>query len=67
MITYWNRGAQELYGWTPEEAIGKRSHDLLHTVFPESIDEINAQLRQTGRWEGELKHSKAEVVGQFEI
>jgi PAS domain S-box-containing protein len=60
VITYWNRGAQELYGWTPEEAIGKRSHDLLRTVFPESIDEINVQLRQTGRWEGELKHSKTD-------
>jgi PAS domain S-box-containing protein len=60
VITYWNRGAQELYGWTPEEAIGKRSHDLLHTVFPETIDEINTQLRQTGRWEGELKHLKAD-------
>jgi PAS domain-containing protein len=32
-ITYWNRGAQELYGWTPEQAIGKRSYDLLATVF----------------------------------
>ena len=29
VITYWNRGAQELYGWTAEEAIGKRAHELL--------------------------------------
>jgi PAS domain S-box-containing protein len=38
IITYWNRGAQELYGWTPEEAVGKRSRDLLRTVFSMPID-----------------------------
>src|ERR1700688_399345 len=48
VITYWNRGAQELYGWTPEEAIGKRSHDLLRTIFPAPIDDINGELLRTG-------------------
>jgi PAS domain S-box-containing protein len=59
-ITYWNRGAQELYGWTPGQAIGKRSHDLLGTVFPEAIEDIHAKLLRTGRWEGELKHTKSD-------
>jgi len=60
IITYWNRGAQELYGWTPEQAVGKRSHDLLRTVFPAPIEEISAELLRAGRWEGELKHVKAD-------
>jgi PAS domain S-box-containing protein len=60
VITYWNRGAQELYGWTPEEAIGKRSNDLLQTVFPAPMDEIRAVLERTGRWDGELKRKKAD-------
>ncbi|MGB6691953.1 MAG: ATP-binding protein [Terracidiphilus sp.] len=60
IVTYWNRGAEELYGWTAEQAIGKRSHDLLHTVFPASFDDINAELLRAGRWEGELKHTKAD-------
>lgn len=60
VITYWNRGAQELYGLAPEAAIGNRSHDLLQTVFPAPIGEINAELLRTGRWEGELKHTKAD-------
>src|ERR1700682_6488145 len=59
ILTYWNRGAHELYGWTPEEAIGKRSHDLLRTVFPALIDDIGAELLRKGRWEGEIKHTKA--------
>lgn len=60
IITYWNRGAHELYGWTAEQAIGKRSHELLQTVFPGPLDDINAELLQTDRWEGELKHTKAD-------
>jgi PAS domain S-box-containing protein len=59
-IRYWNRGAEELYGWMPEQAIGKNSHDLLRTVFPSSLDDIQAEFLRTGRWEGELKHAKAD-------
>ena len=60
LIVYWNRGAQELYGFTAEEAIGKRSHELVRTIFPAPIDDINAELLQSGRWDGELKHTKAD-------
>jgi PAS domain S-box-containing protein len=60
VITYWNRGAQELYGWTAEQAIGKQSPKLLQTVFPTSIEEIQAELLSTDRWEGELEKTKAD-------
>src|SRR6516225_5500130 len=60
VITYWNRGAQELYGWTPEQAVGKRTHDLLCTVFPKPFDEIQKELLLTGRWEGTLEKTKAD-------
>jgi PAS domain S-box-containing protein len=60
VIVYWNQGARELYGFSPEEAVGKRSSELLHSVFPAPVDDIRAELFQTGRWEGELKRTKAD-------
>lgn len=59
-ITYWNRGAQELYGWTAEEAIGQGAYELLQTVFPSPVEDIRAELLRTGRWDGELQTTKAD-------
>src|SRR5919108_936466 len=58
VIQYWNRGSEELYGWTSAEAVGAISHDLLRTVFPAPLDQITAQVLSTGRWEGELVHTR---------
>jgi PAS domain S-box-containing protein len=60
VITYWNLGAQELYGWAAEDAIGKHSHELLQTVFPAPHEDIHAELLRTGRWQGELKRTTAQ-------
>jgi len=60
VITYWNRGAQELYGWTAAEATGRHSHQLLQTAFPIPIDDVQAELLRNDRWEGELQKTKAD-------
>jgi PAS domain S-box-containing protein len=56
VILYWNRGAEELYGWSTQEAVGARSHDILHTRFPGELAAINAELFRDDRWDGELAH-----------
>src|SRR6202166_3378156 len=60
VITFWNLGAQELYGWTAEEALGKHSQQLLQTVFPAPVNDIRDELLRTGRWEGELQKTRAD-------
>ena len=60
VITYWNRGAQELYGWSAQDTLGKRSQELLGTVFPGTAANAHDALLETDRWEGELIETKAD-------
>jgi PAS domain S-box-containing protein len=56
-ITYWNRGAERLYGWRREEAIGKNAAELLQTEFPIPYREVLETMEQKGVWEGELQQT----------
>jgi PAS domain S-box-containing protein len=56
-ILYWNKAAQDMYGWTAAEARGRVTHALLSTRFPIPLVEIEAILAQEGRWDGELVHT----------
>jgi PAS domain S-box-containing protein len=55
-IEFWNAGAERLYGFAPEEAIGHSSHALLQTKFPVEFAELITQLRNKRYWSGELRH-----------
>jgi PAS domain S-box-containing protein len=59
-IAYWSRGARALYGYTPEEAIGRSSHELLRTRSSVPIHEIETQVARQGSWYGELTHATRE-------
>jgi PAS domain S-box-containing protein len=58
VVTFWNRGAEEVYGWTSKDAVGQVSHDITRTIFPAPLKQINEELLGTGRWEGELTHTR---------
>ena len=57
-IHSWNSGAEELYGWSRAEALGKRKHELLQTKFSQPLEEITATLHSNGRWAGELVQTR---------
>ena len=57
-IIFWNQGAERLYGWTEQEALGQVSHELLQTHFPHSLEVTNNLLALHGQWEGQLTHSR---------
>jgi len=57
-LVYWNHAAEDLYGWTREEALGKNAPTLLRTNYPDGLSrqEAKKQFMQDGVWEGEMIH-----------
>jgi two-component system, LuxR family, sensor kinase FixL len=62
VVAYWNQGAEQLYGWTRDQAVGKISHQLLQTVFPVAFEELKDDMLRTGRWEGEVLHTRRDGI-----
>ncbi|MBW4028975.1 MAG: PAS domain S-box protein [Acidobacteria bacterium] len=52
----WNRGAVDVYGWTADEVLGKVTHNLFQTIFPEPLEAIMAAVQAGRQWEGDLRH-----------
>jgi PAS domain S-box-containing protein len=55
---YWNRGAEELYGWPAEQAVGRVIQELLQTIFQVPLEQIEQEVIGAGRWDGELVQTK---------
>ena len=55
-IDFWNAEAERLYGFAPNEAVGRISHALLQTKFPIEFTELRSKLRNERYWSGELRH-----------
>ena len=57
-ITYWNSGAEEVYGWRREEALGQTAPNLLRSIYPSSMEALKEEIVRSGRWEGELTQTR---------
>ena len=56
LVEFWNSGAERLYGFAPNEAVGRSSHTLLQTEFPIELTELRSNLLNERYWSGELRH-----------
>jgi PAS domain S-box-containing protein len=57
-IRFWNRGAEQMYGWTRNEAVGRDKNELLRPKFSTSFEATQQELLRTGYWEGEVIHTR---------
>ncbi len=55
-ILHWTGGCEQLYGFSREEAVGQRVHELLATRYPAPRQDIVGTLAERGAWQGELEH-----------
>jgi len=58
VITYWNNGAARLYGWSREEAVGRKLNELLQPLLPQSSEQVLQDLTLHQVWRGEVSHSR---------
>jgi PAS domain S-box-containing protein len=57
-ITYWNKGATKIYGYTRQEALGTVVQHLLKSKLPEPLPKICEKLLRDNHWQGELVHTR---------
>ena len=57
-ILFWNKGAEHLYGWTAEEAIGKNAEELIYKERSAQFDAARQAVIQNGEWKGEVHQSR---------
>jgi diguanylate cyclase (GGDEF)-like protein/PAS domain S-box-containing protein len=54
-VISWNSGAESLYGWSREEAIGRNARDLVVPERAEQAERLMEELSRDGRWDGEIE------------
>lgn len=65
VIEHWTKGCERLYGWSAQEAVGQTAHQLLKTLLPETLENIQTQLLASGSWRGELRQTRRDGTTLF--
>lgn len=55
-LSFWNRGAEQAYGFPREEALGRLAYVLLQTEFPGTRESVITSLLRDGHWRGDVVH-----------
>jgi uncharacterized protein (TIRG00374 family) len=71
-ILYWNRAAEQLYGYSRNEVHGRTTHELLKTELVGGVTRLENSLARFGIWAGELHHTtrsgrKVDVEGRLAV
>jgi hypothetical protein len=53
-ITFWNQGAERLYGWSSEEVFGRSATEVLYREPSSQLEDIYQIVLSHGAWQGEL-------------
>ena len=64
-ILYWNRAAQLLYGWSPDEVVGRKILDVLVPLDDtEEVEDVFERLPVGGQWSGDFltRHKEGHVL-----
>jgi PAS domain S-box-containing protein len=56
-ILFWNHGATKTYGWSPDEALDKKAHEIFQ-IDSETVLKCMSGLLAKGEWSGEMKHAR---------
>ena len=61
-ILFWNKGAEQIYGWRAEEVLGKNAQELLFKEHSSQFDVARKAIIQTGEWKGEMRQTRRDGV-----
>jgi PAS domain S-box-containing protein len=67
VVSFWNKGAEDLYGFTREQAIANFAGEFLQTKFLESFELVVNQVIDKGQWAGELRQTTSMGEDLYEV